>query len=66
MRHDVYTDHATPEELRAVLGERWAICGNTEANRQRYGRCITRGQYQRATAEALKRRCGRIVGRIEL
>ena len=33
---------------RARWGERWAICRNTAANRERWGRCITPSEYRRA------------------
>lgn len=29
------TNHVTADELRPILGERWAICRNTEKNRAR-------------------------------
>jgi len=45
--------HATVAELRAILGDRWAICRNTPKNRQRYGRCITRQEYARIVARIL-------------
>lgn len=45
--------YPTAAELCAVLGARWAICRDTERNRERYGRCITRKEYLRAQAEAL-------------
>jgi hypothetical protein len=48
--------YATPSELNAILGDKWSICRNTPANRERYGRCITRQQYLAATEEALSRR----------
>jgi hypothetical protein len=48
--------HPTAAELNAVLGDRWAICRDTEKNRERYGRCITRKAYRRACAEALELR----------
>lgn len=51
-----YATHATPAELSRVLGPRWAICRNTERNRARYGRCITRQEYQLAQSEALDTR----------
>jgi len=49
-------DYATAAELCRILGPRWAICRNTERNRERYGRCITRKEYLRACAEALELR----------
>lgn len=49
-------NYATPEELKAVLGDKWAICRNTEKNRARYGRCITKREYRNAHAEALELR----------
>jgi hypothetical protein len=49
--------YATPDELQAVLGtNRWALCRNTEKNRDRYGLCLTRKQYAAAASEALNRR----------
>jgi hypothetical protein len=52
----VSDQRATPAELAAVLGPRWAICRNTERNRERYGRCITHKEYLRAHAEAIELR----------
>ena len=52
------TDYATPDELSAILGPRWAICRNTPSNRERYGRCITRRQYAEAQRQALAARVG--------
>ena len=48
--------YPTAKELCAILGPRWAICKNTERNRGRYGRCISRKAYQRAQIEALRQR----------
>jgi hypothetical protein len=52
----VTTQYATPAELEAILGDKWAICRDTESNRERHGRCITHQQYRAATLEALARR----------
>jgi hypothetical protein len=49
-------EYASPAELDAVLGDKWTICRNTAANRERHGRCITRQQYLAARQEALARR----------
>jgi hypothetical protein len=52
----ITTQYATPAELTAILGDKWAICRDTPDNRERHGRCITRRQYLAATREALARR----------
>lgn len=54
------TEYATPAELNSILGDHWAICRNTENNRARYGRCITKNQYARATAQALNARAANV------
>lgn len=46
----------TVTELEPFLGSRWAICRNTPANRERYGRCLTPRQYADAQAAAIKAR----------
>ena len=56
---DWYATHPTPAELAAVLGTGWAICPKTPANRARYARCLSRAEYVRACAEAMRRREGR-------
>ena len=48
--------YATPAELNRILGDKWSICPNTTANRERYGNCITRKQYLAAKDEALSQR----------
>ena len=52
----INSQYATPAELKTILGESWAICRNTEANRVRHGNCITRQQYVSATKSALAMR----------
>jgi len=46
----------TPLELEPFLGDSWAICRNTPANRERYKRCITPKQYAEAQRKALDAR----------
>jgi hypothetical protein len=48
--------YPTPAELNAILGDKWAICRNTAANRERHGNCITHKRYIAAKEEALARR----------
>jgi hypothetical protein len=31
--------------LEQRFGPRWALCRNTQANRERYGKCLTRKQF---------------------
>jgi hypothetical protein len=38
------------EYLRGIFGPHWAICRNTERNRERHGVCITHKQYRIAVA----------------
>lgn len=56
MLGDYYAKNARAAELNAVLGSRWAICRNTPKNRERYGRCITRKQYDDAVNKILATR----------
>ena len=54
---DYYRDHATADELSAVLGtNRWAIARKTPANLARYERCLTPKEYAEATKRALAAR----------
>lgn len=48
--------HATCAELCAIFGPRWAICRDTPSNRERYGRCVTDKEYERAQIDALANR----------
>lgn len=56
-------DHGTPEELRAILGPNWAICRKTPSNISRYGRCITRREYDQANRAAIELRLVRATDR---
>ena len=49
-------EYPSPAELCAIFGPHWAVCRNTETNRTRYHRCITRKQYQDAAKEILAAR----------
>jgi hypothetical protein len=56
---DWYADHAKPEELSRILGQKWVIAPNTQANRRRHGEnatFVTRKQYTAAQERALKER----------
>ena len=53
---EYFETHPTAAELCAVLGPRWAICRNTEKNRERYGLCVSRAAYKNACAKALQAR----------
>lgn len=46
----------TSEELRAALGEGWAICRATPNNVARYRNCVSRGRYEKAVAEIISAR----------
>ena len=46
----------TCDELCAILGPRWAIARGTPKNKERYGNCISKRAYDKACAEALRRR----------
>lgn len=48
--------HPTPDELRAILGPKWAVCRDTEKNRAEHGVCLSLPEYRAACAIALKRR----------
>jgi hypothetical protein len=50
-------EYPNAEEIRAILGpEPWTVCRNTKANRDRYGRCLTRKQWAEVKAKVLARR----------
>jgi hypothetical protein len=59
--HGVAAVQRTVEELTRVtaldlepfIGRKWAICRNTPDNRERFGRCLTRKEYEQAEAAAL-------------
>ena len=53
---EYYAANATANELRAILGPGWAIARKTPANLARYGRCITRREYEEACRQALANR----------
>lgn len=55
-KDDFYANKATPEELRRILGPSWGICRKTPTNLERYGRCITRKEYEAAQRQALRER----------
>lgn len=52
----IYMESPTLDELKAVLGDKWTITRNTEANRYIYGKCITSKQYAMACKTALANR----------
>lgn len=49
-------DYPTAAELAPFLGTRWAICRKSPKNLARYGRCITRREFQAAQQKALAAR----------
>jgi hypothetical protein len=50
--NDYYADHATPDELRAILGPGWKITRRTSGHQNP----ITRRQYEAAERLALSHR----------
>lgn len=53
---EYHETHPTMVEFNKQLGPKWAICRDTEVNRERYGVCLTRGEYRAACSIAMKRR----------
>jgi hypothetical protein len=48
---------ATAAEMSRELGsEHWAICRNTPANQERYGKCVTAKAYDEAEIRAIEGR----------
>ena len=45
-----------PDDLEPYIGRQWAICRDTPANRERYGRCLTKKQYAEAQDKAITAR----------
>jgi hypothetical protein len=51
---DWHKHYPGAEALTAILGKGWAIARKTPRNLARYGRCITRREYEEAARQAVE------------